>query len=150
MQTGRFPVASTLIVLCTLPGAVVAQQVTEVQVAPAQVTLKVGAKSSVLATAYDAKSNVLPSAKITCLSSDIRVVRAEADPSAPGVCNLTGVKEGLASVDAKSGTQKGTVVVQVVPASGGAPAPPASRPAPAPATPAAVVDNATVVKLEPS
>jgi hypothetical protein len=122
--------------------------VAEVQVAPASVTLKVGAKSSVLATAYDARGNVIPTAKVTCVSSDIRVVRAEPDPSAPGVCSLFGLKDGLASVEAKSGTQRGTVVVQVVPAAGGSVAAP-PRAAPAAAAPTPIIGNATVVKLEP-
>jgi hypothetical protein len=153
MLMGRFSVAVVLVGLGTGLASGASAQAAEVQVAPASVTLTVGGRSSVLATVYDAKGNVLPNAVITWNSSDLKTVRVEPDRSTPGVGNLVGVAPGLAQVEARVGSgHKGTVVVQVTAGGAAAAAPAPSRPsaaAPPPAAPAVVVGNATVVKLDP-
>ncbi len=141
------------------PGAALAQNVAEVQVAPPSLTIKVGERSGLLATAFDRVGNVIPTVRVIWSSNNVAVARVDNQGT------VTGVAGGVAIIEARVGTRKGQAAVQVVgaaPAGGGAvtPAgatPPAGKPAgesPAPATDAiagqpAGTGPAAVLRIEP-
>ena len=96
------------------PGAVSAQNIAEVQVAPPSVTIKVGERSGLLATAFDRAGNVIPTVRIIWSSNNVAVARVDNNGT------VTGVAGGVAIVEARAGTRKGQAAVQVV---GAAPTP---------------------------
>jgi len=108
---------------CSVPGAAAAQNVAEVQVAPPTVTLRVGERSGLLATAFDRIGNVIPTVRIIWSSNNINVAKVDNNGT------VTGVANGVAIVEARVGARRGQAAVQVT---GGATAPP-----PPPAAPAA-------------
>src|SRR5882762_1428808 len=108
---------------CFVPGAAAAQNVAEVQVAPPTVTLRVGERSGLLATAFDRIGNVIPTVRIIWSSNNINVAKVDNNGT------VTGVANGVAIVEARVGARRGQAAVQVT---GGATAPP-----PPPAAPAA-------------
>jgi Tol biopolymer transport system component len=91
-----------------LPGAVLAQNVTEVQVAPPSMTLRAGERSGLLATAFDRAGNVIPTVKVLWSSNNIQVARVDNNGT------VTGVASGVAIIEARVGTRRGTAAVQVV------------------------------------
>src|SRR6266446_22498 len=105
---------SFLLIVLAYPGAVSAQNIAEVQVAPPSVTIKVGERSGLLATAFDRAGNVIPTARIIWSSNNVAVARVDNNGT------VTGVAGGVAIVEARAGTRKGQAAVQVV---GAAPAP---------------------------
>src|SRR5882762_10379946 len=107
---------------CFVPGAAAAQNVAEVQVAPPTVTLRVGERSGLLATAFDRIGNVIPTVRIIWSSNNINVAKVDNNGT------VTGVANGVAIVEARAGARKGQAVVQVV---GGGATPPAPRLEPA-------------------
>ena len=107
------PRSLLLVAALAHPGAALAQNVTEVQVAPPSVTIKVGEKSGLLATAFDRLGNVVPTVRVIWSSNNIAVVRVDNSGT------VTGVGGGVAIVEARVGARKGTAAVQVV----GGPAP---------------------------
>ncbi len=113
-----------------------AQQVAEVQLAPGTLTLAVGERRELLATAYDARGDNIATAKFVWVSSNTAVVIVEADPSVPGIAAVIGVADGIASVEAKVGNRSASAAIRV---SGGAAAP----------TPIAATGAATVMQIEP-
>ena len=137
------------------PGAVSAQNIAEVQVAPPSVTIKVGERSGLLATAFDRAGNVIPTVRIIWSSNNVAVARVDNNGT------VTGVAGGVAIVEARAGTRKGQAAVQVVGAAGApAPTPPvggASPPAGGQAPPGSdafagqVVGSgpAAVLRIEP-
>ena len=97
--------------------------VTEVQVAPPSVTLKVGERTGLLATAFDRIGNVIPTARISWVSNNVQVARVDNNGT------VTGVAPGVTIIEARSGTRKGQAAVQVMgAASAGAPASQAAPP----------------------
>src|SRR5437016_877561 len=102
--------------LLGLPGALVAQNVAEVQVAPPSITLKVGERSGLLATAFDRVGNVIPTVRVFWSSNNIQIARVDNSGT------VTGVGNGVAIIEARVGSRKGTAAVQVV--GGTAPPPP--------------------------
>ncbi len=120
-----------------------AQAVAELEVLPPNVTLQVGQRQGVVATAYDARSNVLPSVRITWSSTNLAVARVDPDVRQPGVATIVGVAPGIALIEAEAGGRKGTVQVQVAGAGGVAP------PVTQPGTPA-VVSTAVALRVEPN
>jgi hypothetical protein len=123
----RPAVATVCCALFLAGGALAAQNITEIQIAPPQVTLKVGERSGLLATAFDRLGNVIPTAQFRWTSSNIRVVRVDNNGT------VTGVAPGVAIVEAIAGSRKGVAAVQVTGAAPVvAPAPAQSPPAPAP------------------
>ena len=104
--------------LLGLPGALVAQNVAEVQVAPPSITLKVGERSGLLATAFDRVGNVIPTVRVFWSSNNIQIARVDNSGT------VTGVGNGVAIIEARVGSRKGTAAVQVV--GGTAPPPPRS------------------------
>ncbi|HEU5171752.1 MAG TPA: Ig-like domain-containing protein [Gemmatimonadales bacterium] len=92
-----------------------AQTVAEVQVTPETMTLEVGQKQTVFAAAFDRQGNLIPNARFTFRSSDTTVARVERE----GV--VVGLGPGLARVEARTQSRRGSVAVLVT-GPGGAPA----------------------------
>jgi uncharacterized protein YjdB len=105
----------------TIPGAALAQNVAEVQVAPPTITIKVGERSGLLATAFDRIGNVIPTVRIIWSSNNLAVAKVDNNGT------VTGVGNGVAIIEARVNTRKGQAAVQV---SGGAGAPPPTAPPP--------------------
>ncbi len=114
----RAPLAALAL---TLPGAALAQNVAEVQVAPPTITIRVGERSGLLATAFDRIGNVIPTVRIIWSSNNLAVAKVDNNGT------VTGVGNGVAIVEARVGVRKGQAAVQVT---GGAGAPPATVPPP--------------------
>src|SRR2546425_9516996 len=112
---------SFLLIVLAYPGAVSAQNIAEVQVAPPSVTIKVGERSGLLATAFDRAGNVIPTVRIIWSSNNVAVARVDNNGT------VTGVAGGVAIVEARAGARKGQAAVQVV---GAAPAPTGSAAGP--------------------
>jgi len=106
------------------PGVALAQAVTEVQVAPPSVTIKVGEKNGLLATAFDRVGNVIPTARVIWSSNNVAVAKVDNNGT------VTGIGGGVAIIEARVGARKGTAAVQVV---GGPPAAATTTPPAAPA-----------------
>src|SRR6266853_1297150 len=105
--------------LLAVPGALAAQNVAEVQVAPPSLTIKVGERTGLLATAFDRIGNVIPTVRVLWSSQNIQIARVDNNGT------VTGVANGVAIIEAHVGSRRGTAAVQVV---GGA-APPPQTPA---------------------
>src|SRR3989441_735513 len=148
--------SSRLLAALALPGTALAQNVAEVQVAPPSVTLKVGERTGLLATAFDRAGNVIPTVRFLWSSNNVAVARVDNEGT------VTSVGGGIALIEARVGSRKGQAAVQVLgaPAPGGTPQqPPASRPAQAEAPGAPPVDPfagqtagvgpAAVLRVEP-
>jgi TolB protein len=96
-----------------------AQTVAEVQVTPETMTLGVGQKQALFATAFDQRGNLIPSAKFTFWSSDTLIAKIQKDGT------VLGVKPGLAKVEARSQGKRASMAVLIT---GSAPGdPPANR-----------------------
>src|SRR5260221_6822138 len=109
---------SFLLTVLAYPGALAAQNIAEVQVAPPSVTIKIGERSGLLATAFDRIGNVIPTVRIIWSSNNVAVARVDNNGT------VTGVGGGVAIVEAPAGTREGQGAVHVV----GAPPPPPSTP----------------------
>src|SRR6267142_1447688 len=109
------------------PGAAAAQNVAEVQVAPPSVTIRVGERSGLLATAFDRIGNVIPTVRIIWSSNNVGVAKVDNNGT------VTGVANGVAIIEARVGARRSQAAVQVT--GGAAPAPPAAPPAGPPAPP---------------
>ncbi|PYP56459.1 MAG: hypothetical protein DMD40_10855 [Gemmatimonadetes bacterium] len=112
---------------CVAPGAAAAQNVSEVQVAPPTVTIRVGERSGLLATAFDRIGNVIPTVRIIWSSNNVNIAKVDNSGT------VTGVANGVAIIEARVGARRGQAAVQVT--GGAAPAPPAAPPAGPPAPP---------------
>src|SRR3989454_548776 len=110
---------------CLAPGVTAAQNVAEVQVAPPSVTIRVGERSGLLATAFDRIGNVIPTVRIIWSSNNLNVAKVDNNGT------VTGVGSGVAIIEARVGARRGQAAIQVT---GGAAVPP---PAPPPGPPAA-------------
>jgi WD40-like Beta Propeller Repeat/Bacterial Ig-like domain (group 2) len=83
-----------------------AQTVAEVQVTPETLTLAVGGKQRLFATAYDRQGNLIPNARFTYWSSDTNVAKVGRDGA------VLGVGAGLAKVEARvQGLQASTAIL---------------------------------------
>jgi uncharacterized protein YjdB len=122
-MTHRAPLAALAL---TLPGAALAQNVAEVQVAPPTITIRVGERSGLLATAFDRIGNVIPTIRIIWSSNNLAVAKVDNNGT------VTGVGNGVAIVEARVGPRKGQAAVQVT---GGAAPPPPATPPPVTTTP---------------
>ncbi|OLC97773.1 MAG: hypothetical protein AUJ00_00980 [Gemmatimonadetes bacterium 13_1_40CM_3_70_6] len=122
-MSARFLRAAPAALLVVLPGAALAQNVAEVQVAPPSVTIKVGERLGLLATAFDRVGNVIPTVRPIWTSNNVNVAKVDNNGT------VTGVASGAAIVEARVGTRRGQAVVQVT-GSGAAPpvTPPVSPP----------------------
>src|SRR5437879_1380732 len=108
-------------------GGALSQGVTEVQVAPPSVTIKVGERNGLLATAFDRVGNVIPTARVIWSSNNVAVAKVDNNGT------VTGIGGGVAIIEARVGARKGTAAVQVV---GSPPAAAAANPTTQPAAPA--------------
>jgi uncharacterized protein YjdB len=106
----RAPLAALAL---TLPGAALAQNVAEVQVAPPTITIRVGERSGLLATAFDRIGNVIPTIRIIWSSNNLSVAKVDNNGT------VTGVGNGVAIVEARVGPRKGQAAVQVTGGAGG-------------------------------
>ena len=120
-----------LLAACVLPSAALAQNVAEVQVAPPSITIKIGERSGLLATAFDRAGNVIPTVRVIWSSNNVAVAKVDNQGT------VTGVGGGVAIIEAHVGARKGQAAVQVVgnaaPAAGAATQPPANPAAGRPA-----------------
>src|SRR3989454_10750279 len=114
---------------CLAPGVTAAQNVAEVQVAPPSVTIRVGERSGLLATAFDRIGNVIPTVRIIWSSNNLNVAKVDNNGT------VTGVGSGVANIEARLGGRRGQAAVQVP--RGAARPPPAPPPGPPAAPPPA-------------
>src|SRR5436190_9545698 len=114
----------TALAVCS-PLAVRAQTVAEVQVAPPSVTIRVGERTGLLATAFDRIGNVIPTIRLIWSSNNVNIAKVDNNGT------VTGVSNGVAIIEARAGARRGQAAIQVV--GGASPAPP---PAPPPGPPA--------------
>src|SRR2546428_14178032 len=112
---------------CLAPGVTAAQNVAEVQVAPPSVTIRVGERSGLLATAFDRIGNVIPTVRIIWSSNNLNVAKVDNNGT------VTGVGSGVAIIEARVGARQRQAAVQVNRGSGGAAPPAAPPPGPPPA-----------------
>ena len=117
-----------LALACLGPAAAGAQNVADVQVAPPTVTIRVGERSGLLATAFDRIGNVIPTVRIIWSSNNVNVAKVD------NTGTITGVANGVAIIEARVGARRGQAAVQVT---GGAAAPPPAPPGPPAAPPPA-------------
>ena len=104
--------------LAVLPPVVFAQSqtVAEVQVTPETMTLGVGHRQALFATAFDARGNLIASAKFTFWSSDTMVAQVKKDGT------VVGVNPGLAKIEARSQGRRASMAILIT---GNAPGDPA-------------------------
>jgi len=134
--------SSTVLAMAAV-GLLLGQQVAELEVLPPTVAIQVGQRQGVVATAYDARGNVLPAVRITWSSTNLAVARVEPDPRQPGVATIIGVAPGVASIEASGGGRKGSVQVQV--GGGAGVAPPGGQVAAPP-----LASTAVALRIEPN
>ncbi|HEX4601723.1 MAG TPA: Ig-like domain-containing protein [Gemmatimonadales bacterium] len=151
------PRGLALVALTVLPATAFAQNVAEVQVAPPSVTLKVGERTGLLATAFDRAGNVIPTVTVRWSSNNVAIARVDNDGT------VTGVAAGVAIIEARVAARRGQAAVSVAggPGGGGAQAPPTQPPpasgtaAPGGTTPDAFAGQpsgtgaAAVLRIEP-
>ena len=134
--------------LCVLTSQVAAQQVTEIQVNPPQLTLAVGESDFVIAAMFDSQRNPVTSAQPTWVSSNVSVATVQPDPGQP-TATITAVAPGIAQIEARVGDVVAILVVQVQEAQVQTPERPEARPAqPTPAAPDSILaaDVSTTVR----
>ena len=84
----------------------------EVQVAPQTLTLGVGQKQTIFAAAFDRSGNLISNARFTFWTSDSSIARVQTDGT------VTGVKPGLAKVEARTQGRRASLAVLVGDAAG--------------------------------
>ena len=104
-------VTGAALALTVAPSAV-AQTASEVQVTPETMTLGVGQRQPIFATAYDRQGNIIPTAKFTFWSSDTAIARVSREGS------VTGVAPGLAKVEARVQGRRASLAVLITGAAG--------------------------------
>jgi uncharacterized protein YjdB len=92
---------------------VAAQAVAEVQVTPETMTLGVGQKQAIFATAFDQRGNLIASAKIAFWSSDTVVAQVRKDGT------VLGLSPGLAKIEARSQGKRASLAVLITGATRG-------------------------------
>src|SRR5438045_9186094 len=90
----------TALAVCS-PLVVRAQNIAEVQVAPPSVTIRVGERSGLLATAFDRIGNVIPTVRIIWSSNNVAVAKVDNNGT------ITGVANGIAIIEARAGPRTG-------------------------------------------
>src|SRR5436190_8935197 len=130
MTSRHLLVALALCVALPHPRAALAQSIAEVQVAPPSVTIRVGERSGLLATAFDRIGNVIPTVRIIWSSNNVSIAKVDNNGT------ITGVGSGVAIIEARAGTRRGQAAVQVVGGTGVSQTS-ASAPPPAPVIAAA-------------
>ncbi|HUR96183.1 MAG TPA: Ig-like domain-containing protein [Gemmatimonadales bacterium] len=100
-------IATCLALASSVATPAASQTATEVQVTPETMTLGVGQRQPIFATAYDRQGNLIPSAKFTFWSSDTSVARVGRDG------NVVGVAPGLAKVEARVQGKRASLAVLI-------------------------------------
>ena len=95
------------LLLCVCVPSLRAQSVAEVQVAPQTLTLGVGQKQTIFAAAFDRSGNLISNAKFTFWTSDSSIARVQTDGT------VTGVKPGLAKIEARTQGRRASLAVLV-------------------------------------
>src|SRR3954454_10377052 len=126
MTSRHLLVALALCVALPHPRAALAQSIAEVQVAPPSVTIRVGERSGLLATAFDRIGNVVPTVRIIWSSNNVNIAKVDNNGT------ITGVGNGVAIIEARVGARRGQAAVRATGDAG-----PATPPAPPPAAPPA-------------
>jgi uncharacterized protein YjdB len=108
------------------------QTATEVQITPETMTLNVGQRQTLFATAYDRQGNLIPNARFTFHSSDTLIAKVTREGA------VLGVSPGLAKVEARVQGRRASMAVLIT---GTGPAGDTASQAPAPA--------GTVLTLDP-
>lgn len=98
-----------------------AQAVSTLDLTPLSLRMAVGERREVLASAYNARGDIVL-ASFRWRSSDPHVVRVDPDPGVPGVAYVVALAPGAAMVEVQAGGQSRTLTVTV----GGGPAGPRS------------------------
>jgi uncharacterized protein YjdB len=84
-----------------------AQAVAEVQITPETMTLGLGQKQALFAAAFDARGNLIASAKFTFWSSDTMIAQVRKDGT------VVGMNPGLAKIEARSGGRRASMAVLI-------------------------------------
>ncbi len=84
-----------------------AQAVAEVQVTPETMTLGVGERQTIFATAYDRQGNLIPNARFTFWSSDTLVAKVGREGA------VVGVKPGLAKIEARVQSRRASMAILI-------------------------------------
>jgi uncharacterized protein YjdB len=116
------------------PPSAVAQAVADLEVTPQTLSVVVGERKEVLATAYDRDGDIA-SVSFQWTSSNVGVAMIEEEPGLPGVAYVIGVTPGSASVEVRAGGRTASLQVAV---GGGALAGPAGT------------GKATILQVEPT
>jgi uncharacterized protein YjdB len=90
-----------------------AQDVADLDAVPRSLTLAVGERREVLATAYDARRNTILEVDFTWSSADPSVVQVEEDPSIAGVAYVIGAMGGSTTVTVSVGSRSREIAVTV-------------------------------------
>jgi uncharacterized protein YjdB len=101
------------LLMCVGGSSLRAQSVAEVQVAPQTLTLGVGQKQTIFAAAFDRSGNLISNARFTFWTSDSSIARVQTDGT------VTGVKPGLAKIEARTQGRRASLAVLVGGAPGG-------------------------------
>jgi len=109
----RHAIACAGVVLGVAPAGLRAQTVSEVQVTPETMTLAVGQKQPIFATAYDRQGNLIATAKFTFWSSDTSIAKVTREGT------VQGVAAGLAKVEARTQRRRASLAVLITGASAG-------------------------------
>jgi uncharacterized protein YjdB len=96
------------------PVRLAAQGVSEVQVTPETMTLAVGQKQPIFATAYDRQGNLIAAAKFTFWSSDTAIAKVSREGT------VQGMAAGLAKVEARTQGRRASLAVLITGGSSGA------------------------------
>jgi uncharacterized protein YjdB len=102
------------LLVCFCAPSLRAQSVAEVQVAPQTLTLGVGQKQTIFAAAFDRSGNLISNARFTFWTSDSSIARVQTDGT------VTGVKPGLAKIEARTQGRRASLAVLVGDAAPGA------------------------------
>jgi uncharacterized protein YjdB len=109
----RHAVAAACLWLPGFGATLAAQSVSEVQVTPETMTLAVGQKQAIFATAYDRQGNLIATAKFTFWSSDTAIAKVARDGT------VLGVASGLAKIEARTQGRRASLAVLITGASNG-------------------------------
>jgi Tol biopolymer transport system component len=103
----RYRLASLVLAALVPVSSLPAQTVSEVQVTPETMTLGVGQKQAIFATAFDQRGNLIPTAKFAFWSSDTLIAQVRKDGT------VVGVKPGLAKIEARSMGKRASLAVLI-------------------------------------
>lgn len=120
MPLARRTLTCLLALMTAAPLTARAQAVSALDLTPRAVTLAVGERREMLASAYSARGDIV-SVPFRWVSSDPNIVRVEPDPGVPGVAYLIGANPGTAVVEVQAGGRAATASVTVTGGAAGAP-----------------------------